>query len=154
VIIMTDADDDGCHIQNLLIAFFYEHMRPLIEQGHLYIACPPLYRLYNAKENIYCWTDEELVEARKKFSSKSKYTLSRFKGLGEMDAPVLGKTTMEKGSRKLIKVTIDDADECEDKVHLFMGKDADRRKTWIADNIDFSFHQDAFEEEKSHEVQK
>ena len=76
------------------------------------------------------------------------------KGLGEMDAPVLGKTTMEKGSRKLIKVTIDDADECEDKVHLFMGKDADRRKTWIADNIDFSFHQDAFEEEKSHEVQK
>ena len=154
VIIMTDADDDGCHIQNLLIAFFYEHMRPLIEQGHLYIACPPLYRLYNAKENIYCWTDEELVEARKKFSSKSKYTLSRFKGLGEMDAPVLGKTTMEKGSRKLIKVTIDDADECEDKVHLFMGKDADRRKTWIADNIDFSYHQDAFEEEKSHEVQK
>ena len=71
-----------------------------------------------------------------------------------MEAPVLGKTTQEKGSRKLINVTIDDADEREGKVHLLMVQDADRRKTWIADNIDFSFHQDAFEEEKSHEVQK
>lgn len=153
IIIMTDADDDGCHISNLLIAFFYEHMRPLIEAGHIYLACPPLYRLAKKDKEIYCWSEEELIEGRKEMGS-GNYTLSRFKGLGEMDAAQLGKTTMNKGTRKLIQITIEDEDECEDKVNLFMGKDADRRKVWISNNIDFSYRTDVYEEVKRNEVEK
>jgi len=151
IIIMTDADDDGCHIQNLLIAFFYEHMRPLIEAGRLYIACPPLYRL--AKKNgdeMYCWTNEELDKARIKMGNG--YVLSRYKGLGEMNYNQLGETTMNKDSRKLIQVIIDDLDECTDKVKLFMDKDfASQRKEWIDNNVDFTFKQDHFEEIKANE---
>ena len=152
VIIMTDADDDGCHIQNLLISFFYEHMRPLIEDGHLYIACPPLYCLKKKDKELYCWDDDDLIKARKVMGHN--YTMSRFKGLGEMDAPQLGKTTMEKGKRRLLQISINDEEECEDKVNLFMGKDSDRRKTWISDNIDFTYRADVFEEEKRNEVKK
>jgi len=150
IIIMTDADDDGCHIQNLLISFFYEHMRPLIEEGHLYIACPPLYRLAKKGEEIYCFDDNELIQARKKFGSN--YILSRYKGLGEMNADQLGKTTMSPKSRKLIQVMIDDIEECSDKVRLFMDKNfADKRKEWIDLNVDFTFKKDFFEEIKSDE---
>ncbi len=150
IIIMTDADDDGCHIQNLLISFFYEHMRPLVENGHLYIACPPLYRLATKNEEIYCWSDEELAQARQKIGKG--YILSRYKGLGEMNADQLGQTTMSVNSRRLIQVVIDDIEECGDKVKLFMDKNfADKRREWIDNNIDFSFKQDYFEEIKSNE---
>jgi topoisomerase IV subunit B len=150
IIIMTDADDDGCHIQNLLMSFFYEHMRELIVTGHLYIACPPLYRVAKKDKEIYCWTDEDLDKARVEIGNG--YVLSRYKGLGEMDADQLGKTTMSPLSRRLIQVTISDFDECTDKVNLFMSKDtADRRKDWIDANVDFGFHKDHFEEIKSHE---
>lgn len=145
VIIMTDADDDGCHIQNLLIAFFYEHMRPLIENGHLYIACPPLYRLSKKGQEIYCWSDDDLIAARKKMGSG--YVLTRYKGLGEMNANQLGETTMSKNSRRLIQVVIDDIEECSDKVRLFMDKNfSSQRKEWIDTNVDFSFKKDYFEE--------
>ena len=147
---MTDADDDGCHIQNLLISFFFEHMRPLIEAGHLYIACPPLYRLAKKGEEIYCWTDEDLDKAREKM--KTGYILSRYKGLGEMNADQLGETTMNPKSRRLIQVTIDDVDECQSKVNLFMDKrHADKRREWIDANVDFGYHKDHFEEIKDHE---
>lgn len=150
IIIMTDADDDGCHIQNLLMAFFFEHMKPLIEAGHLYIACPPLYRVAKKGQEIYCWTDEDLDIARQKVGPG--YVLSRYKGLGEMDADQLGQTTMSPLSRKLVQVVIDDADECEDKVTLFMSKStADKRREWIDTNVDFGFHKDHFEEIKNHE---
>jgi topoisomerase-4 subunit B len=150
IIIMTDADDDGCHIQNLLMSFFFEHMRPLIETGHLYIACPPLYRVAKKGQETYCWTDEDLDKARTQVGTG--YVLSRYKGLGEMDADQLGKTTMSPATRRLIQVTITDAEECEDKVNLFMSKDtADRRREWIDENVDFGFHKDHFEEIKSHE---
>lgn len=140
IIIMTDADDDGAHIQNLLLSFFYTHMRPLIESGHIFIACPPLYRVFKKGKEVYCWSDEELDRARKSFGSG--YQISRYKGLGEMDADQLGKTTMDKATRRLIKVVIDDEEECSDKVDLFLGSDADRRKEWIASNIDFSSERD------------
>jgi len=150
IIIMTDADDDGCHIQNLLMAFFFEHMRPLIETGHLYIACPPLYRVAKKGEQIYCWSDEDLDKARAKIGNN--YVLSRYKGLGEMNADQLGETTMSPNSRRLVQVIVEDYDETEDKVNLFMDKNlADKRREWIDTNVDFSYHKDHFEEIKSHE---
>lgn len=136
VIIMTDADDDGSHIQSLLLTFFYNHMKPLIENGNLYIACPPLYRVYNSKKEIYCYDDTELEEAKKNIGST--YRVNRYKGLGEMDYSQLSSTTMNPEHRKLLKVCLKDDDDTGDKVSLFLGKDADRRKEWINNNIDFT----------------
>lgn len=145
VIIMTDADDDGYHIRNLLLAFFYEHMKPLVESGHVYVAMPPLYRVYNDKREIYCWDDNDLAAARD--SIGKGYEINRFKGLGEMSAEQLGITTMRDPYRRLCQVQAvkDDEDECQDKVVLFMGKDSDRRKEWIQTNIDFGYKEDFYE---------
>lgn len=151
VIIMTDADDDGFHIRNLLLAFFWEHMRPLVETGHVYVACPPLYRVYKDKREIYCWDDAELDQARKAIGKG--YEVNRFKGLGEMSAPQLGLTTMNPPYRKLCQVVAPKEEEetCSDTVSLFMGKDADRRKEWIQANIDFGYKADFFERLKKGE---
>lgn len=136
VIIMTDADDDGAHIQVLLLTFFYRYMKPLIEAGKLYIAMPPLYKItFSNKEVKYVWTNEELKE----FTSKQKnYLLSRFKGLGEMNADQLWDTTMNPDSRSLVKVTITDASLAEKRVSILMGDNVVPRKEWIEENVDFS----------------
>ena len=145
VIIMTDADDDGSHIQSLLLTFFYNHMKPLIEDGHLYIACPPLYRVYNGKgKEIYCYDEKELAEAQKVVGNG--YRVNRYKGLGEMNYSQLSQTTMDPEHRKLLQVRIHDDDEAHDKVNIFLGKDSDRRKEWIENNIDFTTV-DAFTDE-------
>lgn len=151
VIIMTDADDDGFHIRNLLLAFFYEHMRPLVEAGHVYVAMPPLYRVYKENREIYCWDDDDLAKARE--SIGKGYEVNRFKGLGEMSAEQLGKTTMNPPYRKLLQVrcTPSDSQECDDTVRLFMGKDSDRRKDWIQNNIDFGYKEDFYERLKKGE---
>ncbi len=107
IIIMTDADDDGAHIQILLLTFFYRYMRPMIEAGKVYIALPPLYRISKKQTNLYAWTDEERDEDEKKVGKG--YALQRFKGLGEMNADQLWETTMNPESRMLIRVRIDDA---------------------------------------------
>ncbi len=135
VIIMTDADDDGAHIQILLITFFYRYMKPLIEQGHLYIANPPLYKIANNKETYYAWTDEERME----ISNKHKgLETQRYKGLGEMNAEQLWQTTMNPETRSLIKVNITDAALAEKRVSILMGDNVEPRKEWIEENVVFT----------------
>ena len=137
IIIMTDADDDGAHIQILLLTFFYRFMRPLIESGMLYIANPPLYALDFGKYKEYVATDEELEERKKELKSSS-YKVQRFKGLGEMDADELYETTMNPASRSLIKVSITDAALAEKRVSVLMGDKVEPRKEWINENVDFT----------------
>ena len=140
VIIMTDADDDGAHIQVLLLTFFYRHMKPLIEAGHVYIAMPPLYKIgFTSKEAKYVWTKEELQEQIKNVKN---YTLSRFKGLGEMNANQLWETTMNPMTRSLVKVNITDAMLAEKRVSVLMGENVTPRKEWIDENVDFSLEDD------------
>jgi len=136
VIIMTDADVDGAHIQILLLTFFYRFMRPLIEQGMLYIANPPLYAIDYGKSKEYVATDEELEELKAR--TKGNYKIMRFKGLGEMDYDELWETTMNPETRSLIKVTINDAALAEKRVHVLMGDKVEPRKEWIEENVDFT----------------
>ena len=129
IVIMTDADDDGAHIATLLMTFFYKFMKPLITEGHLYIAKPPLYRVTVKNQHSYIHTNEELEALRKKFGDKIEVT--RFKGLGEMDAEELGTTTMEIGKRQIIKVGVEDADEASRILSVLMGSNVAPRKEHI-----------------------
>ncbi len=137
VIIMTDADVDGSHIRILLLTFFYRYMKPLIEQGYVYVACPPLYQLKYNNHDYYCFKEEELVELRKKLPENAKYKLQRYKGLGEMDAHQLAETTMEKEHRHLLKVTIEDALEANNALTDLMGEAVQPRKDYIQANAKF-----------------
>lgn len=137
VIIMTDADDDGAHIQILLLTFFYRYMKPLIEHGHLYIAMPPLYALKNGNKIYgYAWDDEDADEIRK--NNKVKLEKQRYKGLGEMDAEQLWETTMNPDMRNLIKVSLNDASLAEKRVSVLMGDNVEPRKQWIEENVEFT----------------
>lgn len=144
VIIMTDADDDGSHIQILLLTFFYRYMRPLLEQGMIYIALPPLYRVSKGKEIEYCYTDDELDALRVKLG---KVDIQRYKGLGEMNATQLWETTMDPSHRTLIQVGIEDGMKAERRVSVLMGDKADLRRKWIEDNVSFTL-EDNFKVEK------
>ncbi|MGN8646939.1 DNA topoisomerase IV subunit B [Gracilibacillus sp. HCP3S3_G5_1] len=144
VVIMTDADTDGAHIQILLLTFFYRYMRPLIEAGKVFIALPPLYQISKgkgAKAQIeYCWTEDELKDVTKKF--KNGYHLQRYKGLGEMNADQLWETTMNPETRTLIRVTIDDLARAERRVTTLMGDKVEPRRKWIESNVQFSLEED------------
>lgn len=140
VIIMTDADDDGAHIQNLLLTFFYRYMRDLITHEMLYIALPPLYRIAKAGKEYYLYTNEELDE--KKAELKNCYTITRYKGLGEMNATQLWDTTMNPESRTLLCVTIENAMMAEKRVTELMGDKAELRRNWIEDNVVFTLEDD------------
>ena len=139
IIIMTDADDDGAHIQCLLLTFFYKYMRPLIEKGHLYIAMPPLFKITSGKETKYAYTTDELKDMTK---SLNKYEVQRYKGLGEMNAVQLWETTMDPKTRTLIRVTIEDAALAEKRVNVLMGDKVEPRKEWIEENVEFSMEDD------------
>ncbi len=141
VIIMTDADDDGAHIQCLLLTFFYRFMRPLIEEGHLYIAMPPLFKVEIGKDINYFYTNDDYKEFMKDKDS-SKCRVQRYKGLGEMNPEPLRVTTMAPESRNLIKVNITDAALAEKRVSVLMGDVVEPRKDWINENVDFSLEDD------------
>lgn len=140
VIIMTDADTDGAHIQILLLTFFYRYMRDLITAGKVFIALPPLYKISkkNGKkeEAIYAWQDDELEEAKKKIGKG--YSVQRYKGLGEMNADQLWETTMNPETRTLIQVSIDDAAIVERRVSVLMGDKVEPRREWIEQNVQFT----------------
>ena len=140
IIIMTDADVDGSHIQTLLLTFFYHFMRPLITNGNVFIAVPPLYRIYKEENHKfrqeYAWDDEGLEKAKKKIGAG--YKVSRYKGLGEMDAVQLKETTMDPRTRLLIRVDIEDPLLAEARVATLMGKDTVARKKWVEENVDFN----------------
>lgn len=142
IIIMTDADTDGAHIQVLLLTFFYRYMKQLVEAGKVYIALPPLYKITSGpmnKQNIqYAWTDEELSDIT---NDLGKYQLQRYKGLGEMNADQLWETTMDPKTRTLIRVTIDDAYNAEKRVSTLMGDKVDIRRKWIEDNVKFTLEE-------------
>lgn len=143
IIIMTDADTDGAHIQTLLLTFFYRYMRPLVETGHVYIALPPLYKMSKGKgktEKIaYAWTDGELEDLRREFGKGA--ILQRYKGLGEMNANQLWETTMDPETRTLIRVTINDLARAERRVSVLMGDKAAPRRQWIEDNVKFTLEE-------------
>ena len=140
IIIMTDADVDGAHIASLLMTFFYTQMRPLIDQGHLYLACPPLYRLTQGAKRVYVANDaEKEYWLEKGLGGKGKIDVQRFKGLGEMDAKDLKETTMDPKSRTLIRVSIDEDEpgETSDLVERLMGKKPELRFPYIQENARF-----------------
>lgn len=145
IIIMTDADTDGAHIQVLLLTFFYRYMKPLIEHGKVFIALPPLYKVSKGsgkKEIIeYAWSDEEMDGVLKKVGKG--YTIQRYKGLGEMNADQLWETTMNPESRTLVRVKIDDAARVERRVTTLMGDKVEPRRKWIEKNVAFGLDEES-----------
>ncbi len=144
VVIMTDADTDGAHIQVLLLTFFYRYMKPLIEAGKVYLALPPLYKVSKKsgkKERLeYAWTEEELAALTADFGAG--YMIQRYKGLGEMNADQLWDTTMNPDSRTLVRVGIDSSAQAEKSVSVLMGNKVEPRRRWIEDNVEFSLEED------------
>ena len=138
VIIMSDADEDGGHIQCLLLTFFYRYMKPLIEAGKLYIALPPLFKITSGKTVEYAYNMDEMKAKTK----NKKCEVQRYKGLGEMNADQLADTTMNPDTRKLIRVKIDDALLAEKRVSVLMGDSVEPRKQWIEENVEFSLEDD------------
>ena len=154
IIIMTDADTDGAHIQVLLLTFFYRYMRQLIEAGKVFIALPPLYKISKGKGKqekvVYAWDDDEMKKALTEL--KSGYMIQRYKGLGEMNADQLWETTMNPATRTLIRVTIEDLARAERRVTTLMGDKVEPRRKWIERHVEFGMEEDSsiLENEKIH----
>ena len=134
VIIMSDADEDGGHIQCLLLTFFYRYMKPLIEDGRLFVALPPLFKITSGKTVEYAYTVEEMQQKTK----GKKCEIQRYKGLGEMNAEQLWETTMNPRKRLLVRISIDDPLIVDNRVSVLMGNDTFARKKWVEENVDFN----------------
>ena len=137
VVIMTDADVDGDHIRILLLTFFYRFMRPLIDEGHVFIAQPPLYKIDYKGSAYYAYNDAQLEVLRKQLNLKPGFAFQRYKGLGEMDFTQLWETTMDPKARKMIRITVDDAAEAEAIFTELMGDEVEPRRKYIAENAKF-----------------
>ena len=138
IVIMTDADVDGQHISTLMLTFLYRYFKPLIEGGYVYIAMPPLYKLYKGQKTLrYCYSDEELELAKRDFGEE-KYDIQRYKGLGEMDASQLWETTLDPERRTLKRVTINDAIDADQTFSMLMGDEVEPRKNFIVENAHFA----------------
>ena len=137
VIIMADADVDGAHIRTLLLTFFFRYMRPLIEQGHVFLAQPPLYKIAKKGiKDIYCYSDEQL-DNELMIVGRENTSIQRYKGLGEMDPVQLWETTMDPENRILIKVTMEDAEKADEIFKILMGDDIPPRRKFIEDNAKY-----------------
>ncbi len=143
IVIMTDADVDGAHIRTLLLTFFFRFMRPLIEAGYVYIAQPPLYRVKQGKHEEYCFDEEELQEILNRLSSVPKPVITRYKGLGEMDATQLWETTMDPDQRTLLQVHLEDAFDADETFEQLMGDEVEPRRRFIEENAMYVKNLDA-----------
>ena len=140
IIIMADADVDGAHIQTLLLTFFFRHMFPLVEAGHIYLAKPPLYKLSRGKNSRVAFSDEErdrISEELKAGDANAKVEINRYKGLGEMDPEELWETTMDPKNRILLKVTLEDAERASDIFSVLMGEEVEPRRVFIEENAQY-----------------
>ena len=135
VIILSDADQDGAHIRAILLTFFFRYMRELVNNGHVYIGLPPLYKVEKKNQIEYVYSDRELPSVLKKFGKG--YTIQRYKGLGEMNADQLWETTMDPEKRTLVRVGVDDIANAEKLITTLMGNDIEARKKYLAEYVDF-----------------
>jgi DNA gyrase subunit B len=137
VVIMADADVDGAHIRTLLLTFFFRYMRPLIEQGHVFLAQPPLYKVSKkGMKDIYCYTDEQLDNTMIEIG-KDNVSIQRYKGLGEMNPEQLWETTMDPEKRVFVKVTMDDAEKADEIFSILMGDEIEPRRKFIEENAKY-----------------
>ena len=137
IVIMTDADVDGGHIRILMLTFLYRYLKPLIENGFVYAAQPPLYLLKHGKEEYYCYSDEELEDLKTKIGSGAKYSIQRYKGLGEMNAEQLWETTMDPQKRILNQINLDEAMEADMIFDMLMGEKVEPRREFIQENAKY-----------------
>jgi DNA gyrase subunit B len=134
---MADADVDGAHIRTLLLTFFFRHMQPLVENGHVYIACPPLFRVYEGNKSFYAYDEAEVEQIKEEHGMKNP-KLQRYKGLGEMSAEQLWETTMNPETRKLMRVELNDAQAADETFSLLMGEKVEPRREFIQSYAKFA----------------